>query len=92
MQGGKNEVSGFGGGDGNAHGFGISHLANDKNVGRLAQCRTKGRGEVGRINSDFDLFDHAAHMGVLVLKRILNGDDVPRFTAIDFIYQGSDGG
>jgi len=92
VQGGEDEVSGFGGGDSDAHGFGVAHLADDEDVGSLPEGGAQGGGEVGGVDANFDLLDHAAQVGVLVLDRVFDGDDVAGFAAIDFVHESGDGG
>ncbi len=45
MQRAENQVSGFGGGQCQADGFGVAHLADKDNVGVFAQCGTQRVGE-----------------------------------------------
>ena len=72
---------------GDAHGFRVSHLAYDDDIGRLTQCRAQRCREIRRIRAYFHLFDHAPQVLVLVLNGIFDGYDVPRFPQIDFMDQ-----
>lgn len=92
VEGGEHEVSGFGGGDGDAHGLGVAHLADDEDVGGLAQGGSQGGREVRGVDADLDLLDYAAQVSVLVLDGVFDGDDMARFPSIDFVNQGGDGG
>ena len=79
----EHEVARFRRGERDAHRLRVAHLADDDHVGRLPQRRAQGGGEVGRIHADFDLLDHAALVGVVVLDRVLHGHDVPRVARVD---------
>ena len=69
------------------HRLGIAHLADDDDVGRLAQRGAQRGREVGRVDADLHLLDQALTVHVLVLDRILDGDDVPRLAAVDLLDQ-----
>ena len=84
-------MAGFRGGDGDAHGFGVAHFADDDDVGRLAQGAAKRGGKIRRVDADFHLLDDAAHVLMLVLDRIFDDDDVARFAAVDVVDQGGHG-
>ena len=60
------------------HRLGIAHLADDDHVGRLAQRRAQRGREIRRVDADLHLLDDARDVRVLVLDRILDGDDVAR--------------
>ena len=62
VQRGEDEVAGLCGGDGDAHGFGVAHFADDDDVGRLAECGAQGGGKIGRVGADLDLLDDAAQV------------------------------
>ena len=80
-------MAGFRGGHGNAHGFGIAHLADDEHVWRLAKSGAQRGGKIGRVMADFNLLNHAADICVLILNGIFDRDDVARVAAIDLIHQ-----
>ena len=62
MNGREHEVARFGRRQRDSHRLGIAHLTNDDDVWRLAQGRTKRRGEIWSVVPDLDLFDHAPAM------------------------------
>ena len=80
-------MAGFSGGYGNAHGFRIAHFADDKHIWRLAQRSAQSGGKIRRVMPDFNLFNHAADICVLILNGIFNGHNVARVAAIDLIHQ-----
>ncbi len=71
----------------NPHRLRIAHLADDDDVGRLAQRGAQRGREIGRVDADLDLLDDPRMMLVLVLDRILDRDDVPRLAAVDLVDQ-----
>jgi len=85
-------MAGFSGGHGNAHGFRIAHFAHDEHVWRLAQLGAQSSGKIRRIMPDFNLFNYATDICVLILNWIFNRDNVARVAAIDFIHQRGNGG
>ena len=75
----------------NLHGFGIAHLADHDDVGRLAKRRAQRGRKIGRVDADFDLLDHALLMRVFVLDRIFDRDDVLRVPPVDLVDERRDG-
>src|SRR6266851_1721079 len=69
---GKNEMAGFCGGDGDAHGFGVAHFVDDDDVGGRAESGTQGGREIGSVGADFNLLDDAAYVVVLELDGIFD--------------------
>ena len=74
------------------HRLRIAHLADDDDVGRLADGRAQRGREVGRVDADLDLFDDALPVSVLVLDRILDRDDVLRVPPVDHVDERGEGG
>jgi len=92
VQGGEDKMAGFGGGYGNAHGFGVAHFADDDHIGSLAQGGAESSWKIRSVGADFDLLDNAANVGVLVLDGVFDDDDVARFAVIDFVDERGHGG
>ena len=69
-------MAGFSGGNRDAHGFWVAHFAYDDDVRSLAQSSAQCRGKIWRVGADFDLFDNAADVLVLILDRILDRKSV----------------
>ena len=85
-------MAGFGGGDGDAHGFRVAHFADDDDVWSLAQGGAQCGGKIGSVGADFDLFDDAANVAMLVLDGIFDDDNVAGFAMIDFVDERGHGG
>ena len=88
----EHQVAGLARRQRDAHRLGIAHLADHDHVRRLPHRRAQRGREVGRVDADFNLLDDAALVQVLVLDRILDGDDVPGVAAVDHVDQRGDGG
>ena len=67
-----------------AHRLRVTHFADDDDVGSLTHGSSESSGEVGCVDADLDLLDHAAAVRVLVLDRIFDRHDVARVLAVDF--------
>ena len=67
------------------HRFGIAHLADDDDVGRLANRGAQRRRKIRRVDADLDLLDQTAVVLVLVLDRILDRHDVPGVAPVDLL-------
>jgi hypothetical protein len=85
-------MAGFGGGYGDAHGFGVAHFPDHDDVRRLTQRGTKRGGKIRSVDADFHLFDDAAHMVVLVLNGIFDDDDMTGFAVVDVVDERGQGG
>ncbi len=85
VQGAENEVTGFRGGHGDAHCFGVAHFADDNDVRRLAQRGPQRRRKIGGVRAYFDLLDDTAHMLMFILDGIFDDDDVAGFAPIDAV-------
>ena len=92
MERGENQVAGFSGGHGDAHGFRVAHFAYNDHVGSLAQRGAQSGGKIRRIRSDFHLLNDAANVRVLVFDGIFDHHDMARFPEIDFVDQRSERG
>ena len=57
MQGAKDDVAGFRGGEGELNGFKIAHFANQDNIGVLAQCRAQSVGKRVSVRAQLALVD-----------------------------------
>ncbi len=77
---------------GGADGFGIAHLADQDDFGILAQNRSDGMSKARRIVANLDLLHDGLPIGMLVLDRIFDGDDVGTSPCIEEIDQSSQGG
>ena len=51
----------------------------------MAQSGTERGGKIGRVSADFDLFDDAANVPMLVFDGIFDDDDVAGFAIINFV-------
>ena len=83
----EHQVSGLARGDRDLHRLRIAHLADHDDVGRLAERGAQRGREVGRVDADLDLLDDRPAVRVLVLDRILDGDDVARVAQVDLVDQ-----
>jgi hypothetical protein len=77
-------------GQGNAHRFGVAHLADYENVRSLPQCGTQRRRKVFGIGSNLNLLKNRLHMSVLVFDGIFNCDNMTRLAAINFMNQSGE--
>jgi hypothetical protein len=84
-------MAGFSGGNGDAHGFWVAHFAYDDDVWSLAQSGAQAV-EIRSVGADFDLFDDAADVAMLVLDGIFDDDNVAGFAMIDFVDERGHGG
>ena len=76
MQGGEHQVAGLGELDGVLHGVAIANLADENDVGGLAQ-RVAQRGQPGvGVNTHLAMRDHAALVHVHEFDRVLDSDDM----------------
>ena len=74
------------------HCFQVAHFADQNDIGILAQCRAQRRRERWRIAADLDLFDDRMLISMLILDRVFDRDDVPRFVSIDLADEGGQRG
>ncbi len=85
-------MAGLSGSYGDAHGFGVAHLAYHDDVRSLAEGAAQCGGKIWRVGSDFHLFDDAANVVVFVFDGIFDDDDVAGFAVIDFVDERGHGG
>ncbi len=76
MQGPKDQVAGFGCGNGEFNGLEVAHLADQNNIGVLAQGRLQGCGKGLSMATHFPLIDQALLTDVNKFDGILYGKDV----------------
>ena len=76
VQRGEHEVAGLRRVQRDLHRLGVAHLADQDDVGVLAQRRPQRLGEGRRVLADLALADHALVVLVHELDRVLDGDDV----------------
>ncbi len=87
VQRGEHQVPGLGGGDRRRHGLEVAHLADQDDVRVLAQRRPQRLAERAGVAPHLDVLDQRAVRAVLVLDRVLDGDDVGRAGAVDLADQ-----
>ncbi len=80
-------MPGFGGRQDHGDGFAIAHLAHQDDVGILAQNAAQRAGEIRSVGADLDLLDDGIAVGVHVLDRVLDGDDVIAAMGVDQVHQ-----
>ena len=85
MQRAEDEVTGFRGLDGDGHRLEVAHLADQHDVGVLAQRRAQRVAERRRVVVDLALVDDAALVFVNEFDRVLDGDDVIAALAVDVV-------
>ena len=76
VQGGEDEVTGLGGGEGHRDRLQVAHLADQDDVRVLAQHVLEGVGERVGVLADLALVDQARLVVVEELDRVLDGHDV----------------
>ena len=81
----QDQLAGGGGGHGERHGLGIPHLAHQDHVGVLTQRAAQRLGEAGRVAPHFALGDQGLLVGVPVLDRVFDRQDVFPGIAVDVI-------
>ncbi len=85
VQGSEGQVAGFGDAQGGLDGFEISHLTDQDDVGVLTQNRSEGVGEGQGVGVQFALVDHRLLVGVQILDRVLDREDVQPLLAVDLV-------
>src|SRR6202050_404749 len=93
VQGGQNQVAGFGCENGGGDGFQVAHFADEDDVRVLAKCSAQ-RGVEGRsVHFHFALIDKTLFIAVQIFDRVFDGDDVLGAQRIDAInHRGERGG
>jgi hypothetical protein len=83
VQRGEDEVAGLGGGQGGGDRLQVPHLADQDDVGVLAQDMLEGAGERVRVLPDLPLVHHSPLVLVEELDRVLDRHDVDGATRVD---------
>lgn len=92
VEGGEDEVSGFGGGEGDLDAFQIAEFADHDDVGVLAKGLAEGAVEALRVAADLALFDDAGEVGKDEFDGVLDGDDDAGAGFPDAADHGGEGG
>ncbi len=92
MQGAEYQVAGFRGGQGQADGFQVAHLAHQDDVRVFPQRRTQGLGEAQGIAVHFALVDQALLRFVDEFDRVFHGKNVVVLVAVDVVEHRRQGG
>ena len=88
VQRGKHQVTGFRSGHANLAGFDVTHLADEDDVGVLAECCPQSLGKAASIEADFALVDDRALVAEGVFDGVFNRHDVTGFTLVDVVHHG----
>ena len=78
VEGGDDEVAGFGGGEGDLGGFAVAEFADDDDVGVLAHALTESFGEGFGVAANFTLFDEGGVVLEGEFDGVFQGDDSAR--------------
>ena len=73
----EHEVPCFGRLDAGQHGLAVTQFSDKDDVGVLPNRAAQRGGEVGHVDADLALVDQRFLVFVVILDRILDGDDVP---------------
>ena len=92
MQGGKDQVTGLGGGHGQADGLQIAQLAHQDGVWVFAQGGAQGGGKRMRHRTDLALIHEALARFVHEFDRVFDGEDVARLGVIEVMHHGGQRG
>jgi hypothetical protein len=85
MHGGEDEVTRLGRAQGGVDRLLVAHLADEDDVGVLAQDAPQGARERARVHPDLALVDQRALVGVQDLERVLDRDDVTGARGVDVV-------
>ena len=88
VQRGKDKVPRFGRRDGGAHGIGVPHLAHQDHIRVLPQRGPDRFGKGGHVGVQLPLVHQTLPVGMNVLYRVFDGDDVTGAIRIDLVNQG----
>ncbi len=91
-KGGHDEVTGFGGLEGDLNGFAIAHFADENDFGRLAQSGAEGQRKRRRIAVEFALVNGGLLVLVQELDGVFDGKDVKGLVRVHFIDDGGERG
>src|SRR5258707_381924 len=92
VQGGENQVAGFGGEQRGGNGFEVAHFADQDDVGILTQSGAQRGGKVRGVDFDFALVDEAALVAMQKLDGVFDGDEVIGAIGIDAVDHGGERG
>jgi hypothetical protein len=87
MNGGEDQMAGFGGAQGETHRFRIAHFADHQHVGIFAQRIEQCLFEAGRIAANFTLPNVRLSWTEVIFDGAFDGDNVARFSEIYFFEQ-----
>src|SRR5580704_1017454 len=85
VQGGQNQVAGFGGENRGGNGFQVAHFADQHDVGVLTQSSAQRGGERRGVDFDFALVDETLFVAVQIFDRVFDGDDVLGAQRVDAV-------
>ena len=88
----EDQVTGFGGGDGGFDRLEVTHFAHEDDIGILAEGAADRLGKAGDVDMNFPLGDDAFFVGMIVLDRVLDRDDVGLSVLVDPVHHGGEGG
>ena len=91
VQGAHDQVTRLCGGDSGRDGFKVTHFAHLDDVGVLTKGGAKRCRKGARIIAYFTLIDNALDMVVIILDRVLEGDDMCATMIVDIIYHRGEG-
>lgn len=92
MDGGHDEMAGFGGVEGESHGFGLPHFANHQDIGIFSEGVEEGLFEAWCVAPHLALSDVGALGAERVFDGALDGQDMPGFGGVDLLEQGGQRG
>jgi len=76
VQGGETEMAGFGDHQRRLDGFKVAHFTDEDNIGVLAENVFQGSLETLGVSPHFTLIDQTSFMGMQILYRVFNGNDM----------------
>src|SRR3984957_10279390 len=85
VQGGQNQVAGFGGENRGGNGFQVAHFADQNDVRVLTQSSAQRGGERRGVDFDFALVDETLFVAVQIFDRVFDGDDVLGAQRVDAV-------
>ncbi len=92
VEGGEDEVAGFGGGEGGGDGLVVADFADHDDIGVLAEDMEEGAVEGADVGEDLLLDDDGLFVGVHELDGVLDGDDLAAALGVDEVDHVIEGG
>lgn len=92
VEGGEDEVAGFGGGDGGSDGGGVTDFADEDDIGVLAEGIDEGLVKARGIDADLALTDEGLDGEVDIFDGVFDGDDVAVAGTVNLVDEGGEGG